>query len=62
MNRDTIYVFENGHWIYGADYTILAHKPLGKYQEFNIGLGFQSHEVDEMVEQYLFDLWNDEDN
>lgn len=31
MTRDVIYVFENGHWIWAADFTILAHKVLGKY-------------------------------
>lgn len=61
MTRDVIYVFQNGCWIYSADYMLIEHKSLGKYQEFNIGLGFQNHEVEEMVSQYLTALWYEED-
>lgn len=62
MTNDTIYVWENGYWMWAMNYTILAHKSLGQYKEFVIGLGFQDFEVDEMVSQYLHDLWNEDDD
>lgn len=61
MNRDVIYVYENGEWMYSVDWNLADHEHLGKYQEFVIGMGFQDFEVNEMVNQYLTALWYEED-
>lgn len=62
MNNNTIYVWESGYWIWSTTYDLCTTKPVGAYKEFVIGEGFQQHEVQELVDQYLFDLWNDEDD
>lgn len=59
-NKDTIYVWESGSWIYKEDYSEASHKNLGKYQAFMVGSGFERWEVQNLVDQYLRDLWSEE--
>lgn len=60
-NKDTIYVWESGSWIYKEDYSEASHKSFGKYMEFRIGEGFEKWEVNNIVNDYLKDLWSEED-
>lgn len=60
IDRSVIYVWNTGKWIYGADYHHGTHAALGEYQDFTIGQGFNIKEVNEMVNTYLKDLWEED--
>lgn len=52
MDRAIVYMFEQGDWMYGADYHPVEHSGKGKYEEVVIGRGWSTREVSDMLKAY----------
>ena len=52
MDRQIVYLFELGDWMYACEYNHGFHSEKGKYVEVIIGRGWSSREVSDMLKPY----------
>lgn len=52
MNRDRVYLFEDGSWCWCDQYSFKTHTRLGIYQEIILGQGWHENEVSKMLREY----------
>jgi len=52
MDRQIVYLFEQGDWMYACEYSHGFHSEKGKYVEVIIGRGWSSREVTDMLKSY----------
>lgn len=52
MNHDRVYLFGNGSWCWGFEYSIKAYVHLGEYKEIVVGQGWSDREVSNMLSEY----------